>query len=210
MTNTHTSPTPIDTMPEADRAQRQQLRQRLRAAHVAWCEQPEVAEQSLVLSHHVATVLDELEPDCLGLYWPLAGEFDPRPLAQQLIAEGVALALPWAYKSLTGDNTGARMVFRPWDGQTPTDKDECGIPSPTGRETTPDVLLVPCIGVTRSGWRLGYGKGYYDNYLASYPHITAIGVAWSHALLSDEELVPQAHDQAMMLVVTPEGVTSPD
>jgi 5-formyltetrahydrofolate cyclo-ligase len=72
----------------------------------------------------------------------------------------------------------------------------------------PDILLVPCVGITRSGWRLGYGKGYYDHYLAAHPHITAIGVAWSHALLGDDELTPEPHDQPMMLVVTPEGVLS--
>ncbi len=194
----------------AHQAHRQQLRQRLRAAHQDWCLQPQAAECSEALTDHLALLLTTLEPSCLGLYWPLPGEFDPRPLALLALDADISLALPWAFKAAASSAASPSMVFRQWDGQAPTDQDECGIPSPATRETVPDVLLVPCVGATRSGWRLGYGKGYYDRYLAAHPHITPIGVAWSHALLSDEELVPQAHDQAMMLVVTPDGVTSPD
>ena len=66
----------------------------------------------------------------------------------------------------------------------------------------PDVVLVPCVGFTAQGWRLGYGGGYFDRYLAAHPGVTAIGVAWQVGLLSAEQLQAQAHDQALMAVVT--------
>ncbi len=202
------STSPLDIT--AQQAHRQQLRQRLRAEHKTWCLQAQAVDSSQALSDHLASLLITMEPTCLGLYWPLPGEFDPGPLALQTLATGTPLALPWAFKVAASAASSPRMVFRQWDGQTPTDHDECGTPSPATREAAPDVLLVPCVGVTRSGWRLGFGKGYYDRYLAAHPHVTPIGVAWSHALLSEEELAPQAHDQAMMLVVTPDGVVSAD
>lgn len=107
------------------------------------------------------------------------------------------LALPWASKSPVS------MVFRLWDGQTPSEVDACGIPSSAGRETVPDVVLVPCVGFTAEGWRLGYGGGYFDRYLAAHPQVTAIGVAWDEALIEADELAPDAHDIPLMAVLTP-------
>ena len=35
-----------------------------------------------------------------------------------------------------------------------------------------DVVLVPTVGITKSGTRLGYGYGFYDRFLASSSAIT--------------------------------------
>jgi len=70
----------------------------------------------------------------------------------------------------------------------------------------PDVVLVPCLGYTASGFRLGYGGGYFDRWLAAHPQVTAVGVAWSACEIDEAELKPQPHDQRLMLVVTEQGV----
>jgi 5,10-methenyltetrahydrofolate synthetase len=98
------------------------------------------------------------------------------------------------------------MHYRAWDRSEPTVRDECGLLSTAGAPVTPDVVLVPCLGYTRSGFRLGYGGGYYDRWLAANPHVTAVGIAWSATELSDAELAPQPHDQALMLIITEQGV----
>jgi 5,10-methenyltetrahydrofolate synthetase len=116
--------------------------------------------------------------------------------------EPVDLALPFASK------TPRQLHYCTWDRSPPTLRDECGIPSIAGAVVVPDVVLVPCLGFTRSGFRLGYGGGYYDRWLALHPHVTAIGIAWSATELRDEELLPQPHDQPLMLVVTEQGVVS--
>jgi 5,10-methenyltetrahydrofolate synthetase len=123
-------------------------------------------------------------------------------LAQQM-TPAPALALPWARKG-----PQPAMSYKLWDGQPPTEQDDCGIPAASGRPAEPDVLLVPCVGFTRAGVRLGYGGGYFDRYMAAHPHVTAIGLAWSEAELSEAQLPAQAHDQPLMIIVTPEGVIS--
>jgi 5-formyltetrahydrofolate cyclo-ligase len=98
------------------------------------------------------------------------------------------------------------MTYRRWNGRDePSVRDECGIPSVDGQTVVPDVVLVPCVGYTRDGVRLGYGAGYFDRWLAAHPHVTAVGIAWSH---SEIALEAQPHDQPLMLVVTDAGVVT--
>lgn len=94
------------------------------------------------------------------------------------------------------------MQYRPWDGKTLGTKDECGIPSPAGQPCHPDVVLVPCLGFTPEGYRLGYGGGYFDRYLAANPDVTAIGVSWAIGEIDPLMLQPQAHDLPLICVLT--------
>lgn len=153
------------------------------------------------LAGHLGAVLAELMPDRLGLYWPLRSEFNAAVacLADNRL-ESRALALPYAHKSPPA------MHYRDWNRQPPTLRDECGIPSAEGPPVVPDVVLVPCLGYTASGYRLGYGGGYYDRWLAAHPHAVAVGVAWSACEIDEDELRPEPHDQRLMLMVTERGV----
>lgn len=156
-----------------------------------------VSRAQAALQKNLMDVLRQLEPECLGLFWPIQGEFNPRPGA--LMAQGewpCQLALPWAAKA------DRQMHYRPWQGGEVSTVDECGIPSPVGRACTPDVVLVPCLGFTQDGFRLGYGGGYFDRFLAAHPDITAVGVAWSHAQIERAVLAPQAHDIPLISIVT--------
>jgi 5-formyltetrahydrofolate cyclo-ligase len=67
----------------------------------------------------------------------------------------------------------------------------------------PDVLIAPCLGFTATGFRLGYGGGYYDRYLGKHPDICALGAAWDEGLLGPEEFSPQSHDVPFVAVFTP-------
>ena len=99
--------------------------------------------------HRVAT------DQAIGIYWPLAGEIDLRPLRASLHH---SLALPVA------DGSG-NLSYKPWQ-QAPLQHDGCGIPAPAeGDALGPDqlgLLLVPALAVDGTGIRLGYGGGYYD------------------------------------------------
>ena len=98
------------------------------------------------------------------------------------------------------------MEFRRWDGAVPTLVDECGIGSSDGVEVVPDVVVVPCVGFAPGGYRLGYGGGYYDRWLAAHRHVVAVGVAWSFAEIDPAVFAAQPHDVALAFVVTERGV----
>ena len=76
-----------------------------------------------------------------------------------------------------------------------------------GAVAVPDVVLVPCVGFTREGYRLGYGGGYFDRWLALHPGVTTIGIAWSAA---ETHFPVEAHDRALTLILTERELIAPD
>ena len=159
------------------------------------------ATASPALAEHLGEVIAQLLPERLGLYWPLRSEFNAAlACLGDRNLDSVPFALPYALKA------SREMQYRAWDRDEPPLRDECGIPSTEGPQMVPDVVLVPCLGYTSTGYRLGYGGGYYDRWLAAHPHVTAVGVAWSACELSEAELAPQPHDHPLMIVVTERGV----
>tara|TARA_B100000683_G_scaffold226003_1_gene224795 strand:- start:6 stop:620 length:615 start_codon:yes stop_codon:yes gene_type:complete len=97
--------------------------------------------------------------DAIGLYWPLPGEVDLRPLRADLFADfGLTTALPVA------DGQG-EMTYKLWSG-SPLRPDGCNIPAPLDQPGLKaeqlSLLLVPALAVDLMGIRLGYGGGYYD------------------------------------------------
>lgn len=118
---------------------------------------------------------------------------------------GTPLALPAAFRPLP-DGTPACMVYRRFRGPEAPLRDEYGLPTADGAVCDPDVLLVPCVGFTEEGHRLGYGGGFFDRYRAAHPGVTAVGVAWSGSRLVAGEYLAEAHDLPLDLIVTETGV----
>jgi len=148
-------------------------------------------------------VIERLEPECLGVYCAVRSEFNAAGLWQDdKVGTSFRLALPFAQRQ------PRQMHYRAWDGSPPQLVDDCGIPATGGVVVVPDVVLVPCVGFTRSGYRLGYGGGYFDRWMVAHPHVTAVGVAWSVSELAEADFAAQAHDQPLTLVVTERGVVS--
>lgn len=183
--------------PDTTPPPRNELRSRLLKARRAWVDTPQAQQAQRALHERLMAVLAQLEPDCLGVYWPIQGEFTPMEAALSAQkAWGTRLALPFANKN------PVEMHFRAWDGQAPASTDACGIPTSDGKPVVPDVVLVPCVGFTAEGWRLGYGGGYFDRFMAVHPEVTAIGLAWEQGRLDEATLAPQAHDLPLLLVLT--------
>ena len=176
------------------------LRARLLAERVRFATDPAIEAAGAALAKHLRAILADLEPQCLGLYWPHRAEFNATAaLAGTDEIARTPRALPFAKRE------PPELHYRLWDGLPPTLVDECGIPTSAGAPVVPDVVLVPCVGYTEAGLRLGYGGGYFDRWLAAHAHVCAIGVAWAWSRLDDAELAPEPHDFPLAFVVTEEG-----
>lgn len=177
------------------------MRQRLIEARQGFDADPAASSARERLAGHLLRVLEQLEPDCLGLYWPMRLEFNaPAALVADARRMKWRLALPFTRRE------PREMHFRSWNGDAPSLVDECRIPASDGPAVVPDVVLAPCVGFTDEGYRLGYGGGYFDRFLAAHPHVTAVGVAFSFMRLAREDYVVQAHDRALDMVITERGV----
>ncbi|MBB5049217.1 5-formyltetrahydrofolate cyclo-ligase [Rhodopseudomonas rhenobacensis] len=137
--------------------------------------------------------------DVVAGYFPLRGEFDPRPLLQALAEQGARLALP----AIVGPDRP--LAFRAWHPGEPLVKGQLGIPEPAAAAPalTPRTLLVPLAAFDRAGHRIGYGGGYYDRSLEALRRdgvVTAIGLGFA---VQEIPLVPAlAHDARLDLVLT--------
>ena len=174
------------------------MRTRLIAARMALDDRARAS-----LGEAIAAALEaRWPPGRLGLvggYWPIRGEFDPRPYLLRCIAAGGAAAMP----VVTARD--APLEFRAWTLETPMTTGRWDIEHPaSGPSVRPDALLIPLVGFDSAGHRLGYGGGFYDRTLAELaPRPLAIGLGYELGRL--ETLDPRPHDRAMDAIVTEAG-----
>lgn len=148
---------------------------------------PAIAERALALP-----VWDRGGP--VSAYWPMRSEADPRPILEELSRRGLLLCLPAI--------AGGRMIFREWAIYGPIVPGGFGtlVPPPQQRELKPRILLVPMAAFDRRGYRIGYGKGYYDRALAELGETVSIGIAYA---AQEIEAVPdEPHDRRLDWIVT--------
>ncbi|WP_397475836.1 5-formyltetrahydrofolate cyclo-ligase [Pusillimonas sp.] len=151
-------------------------------------------------------------PQHIAAFWPLEEEPDLRPLLSQLVEEeGFTVSLPVV------SGPGQPLKFQLWTPETPMIAGAFGVKEPQGPEAPlPDVVLVPTLGFTRQGDRVGYGQGYYDRTLANLRdqghRFVALGVAWACGDLSELGYEPADHDYVLDSVITDKGwpVPAPD
>ena len=128
----------------------------------------------------------------------LPREPDTRPLLEAALAEGKILLLPRCYG-------GGRMRAFPVQDLDALEPGRLGIPEPPDLpeppegDPEPDLILVPCVGATPDGKRLGNGAGYFDRYLAGHGG-RKVCLCYRACLRGD--LPRDVHDVSMDCVIT--------
>lgn len=140
-------------------------------------------------------------------YHAMGDEADPLPSLLALAAGGHPLCLPVTPKR------GLPLSFRLWRPGDALEPGVWGIPAPpaSAPQMDPSVLLVPLLAYDRTGYRLGYGGGYYDRTLAVLREkraLLAIGIAYAG---QEVESVPrEATDQRLDWIVTEQAAIRTD
>ena len=103
----------------------------------------------------------------IGLYYPIGSEILTQDIIQELISKGKDVFLP----KVIGENMEFRKIedFRSleignFDIMEP--KEDCKV------DNNLDIIIVPTVGISPTGVRLGYGHGFYDKFLAKNSTIT--------------------------------------
>ncbi len=135
--------------------------------------------------------------DTVMVFCGVGREPDTAPLIRALLERGQRVALPVC------------LPHRKMEARVITDESQLvpgrfGIPEPDyscPKATREEIgaVLVPCLMADREGYRLGYGGGYYDRWLADYHGFTALVCPADR--LSDR-LPREEFDRPVDLVIT--------
>jgi 5,10-methenyltetrahydrofolate synthetase len=150
----------------------------------------------------VENVLDSPEFEmyqAIYTYVGMGSEVDTRVLIKKALALGKKVACP---KIEDGE-----IEFYYINGLEDLLHGSFGIPEPIGEQLAMDenaLVVVPGIAFDYGKQRIGYGKGYYDKYLAKYPWYKTIGLAFQIQIM--DSLPSESFDIALELIATEEGV----
>ena len=96
----------------------------------------------------------------IGVYYPIGSEILTQDIIQELLSNAKEVFLP----KVIGDKIEFRKIVDfsslekgSFDIMEP--KDDCKV------DNKLDVILIPTVGITPKGIRLGYGHGFYDRFL---------------------------------------------
>lgn len=140
--------------------------------------------------------------ETIFMYAPINGEIDVMPIAESALALGKKVAFPicnpethtmeFKYvKSTELLTPGHYSIFEPSaELETVTDFSK-------------SICLIPGIVFDTEGFRVGYGKGYYDRFLADY-NGTKFGLVYSDFIL---DIVPRGRfDRHVDVLISEKGV----
>jgi 5-formyltetrahydrofolate cyclo-ligase len=141
------------------------------------------------------TLIADLAPTVVALYSPIEHEIDLTPLAAELWRDQQLVALPRVVQRQHP------LVFNLWPPHGALEPDNVGIPAATGPEIVPSLIVIPMLGYTRSGLRLGYGGGYYDRTLKALKQpVITVGVCYTELEITDYPA--ERHDHPLDFIVT--------
>ncbi len=143
--------------------------------------------------------------DIILLYAPIKSEIDVIPIFEEAIKRGKKVAFPKCNKeertmkfhyvsSLDELEIGAYGIREP--------KEEAPVYDPENEKSSA-ICYVPGLAFDVYGYRLGYGKGYYDKFMNKFTG-SAIGVAYTTQILPN--LPKGRYDKHCDIIITEKGI----
>ncbi|RTQ47108.1 5-formyltetrahydrofolate cyclo-ligase [Hymenobacter gummosus] len=140
----------------------------------------EVQRRSAALAAQFFAAFPVAEWSWLHTFLPIPQQHEPdtwliiRRVWQQL--PGLRVAVPVVQAD------GVSLQHYHLDEATELTPNRWGIPEPAGQALPPgtwqpDAVLIPLLAFDEQGQRVGYGKGFYDRFLAQHPQALRIGLS---------------------------------
>lgn len=150
----------------------------------------------------------------VACYYPIGSEVPTHDIMREAASRGKRVCLP----RVAGD----AIVFRYVEDQGGLERGGWGGASASGgafgvmepKEScpecaSPDLIIAPAVGVTTDGARLGYGRGYYDRYLAAGAGRAGRTMALAFHKQVVGSIPRSAGDVPVRCIVTERGVFRP-
>lgn len=142
---------------------------------------------------------------CVHSFWPQVEWREPniRPFIQLLQASSVRVCLPviTSFSRTKGGNRRLEQVE--YTRETKLHRNQWGIDEPDGHTFVStselDLVIVPALAADRLGYRLGFGGGFYDEFLEGI-QATIVCPMFSSSLVSD--IPREKHDIPVDMIIT--------
>ncbi len=158
---------------------------------------PSIEFQSNILNN-IKPLIDEIENEYIGTFISFRDELDTKKLNQYLLERKLNLALPAI------DFQTKEINFFMYHKNTELKENKFSILEPKNKDKViyPKIILIPLLGYSKSGFRLGYGGGYYDKYLSKngIGDVKKIGIAFSFQEV--KEIPVEDHDERLDWILT--------
>jgi 5-formyltetrahydrofolate cyclo-ligase len=179
-------------------ADKQHLRRQLRSERAAF-PTAERDRESALITIQVLSLPEIISAQTIHVYLAMRTEVATLPLIRALIASGKQIVVPW----MNEDGTMSPSAFHLEDIGGIVEIGKLRVPqAPVLRPVEAgcwDVVVVPLVGATLAGDRIGNGAGHYDRLLTGWPR-PSIGVALSVQIV--EQLPLEPHDVRLTHLIT--------
>ena len=114
----------------------------------------------------------------IGIYWPMLYELDTRPLIKLLLEKQIDIFLPSIISN--------QLQFLQWKLNDGLEYNKLKFYEPKQKslQNQPDLVLVPMLAFNNKGFRLGYGKGFYDRFFEKNKDLIYIGYGYDFQEIS--------------------------
>ena len=151
------------------------------------------------MSHvHLRPLLNNMNGDYVGSYIDYNSELSTNALHKYLIEKNFNICLPKI------DYQTNEINFFKYSTGTKLIKNKYNILEPeiTNEIIFPKLVLVPLLAFNESGFRLGYGGGFYDKYFSFQEEKEIIKVGLGFSFQNVYEIPIESHDQKLDWILT--------
>jgi 5-formyltetrahydrofolate cyclo-ligase len=159
--------------------------------------------RSNAICTHLMEMADRSKARRVHAFLPIVSRFEPNiiPALEHFISSGITVVVPIA------DAATRHMQHTLLTHDVEYEVGAWGEPIPKKVELVNvehyDLIIVPMLSVDSKGYRLGYGKGYYDQFLTEVSG-TTVGICYDNERL--EEVPIEKHDRPVTYVITEKQV----
>ena len=130
----------------------------------------------------------------IACYFPIGSEVNTRDIMLDILQQDKNLLLPkivndnlefYIVPNLEKLEKGSFEIMEPKDSCKKAEKINC--------------ILIPTVGISKTGIRLGYGKGYYDKFLSS---TDAVKISLTYAKQIVKSIPNDSHDVKIDWIIT--------
>ena len=137
----------------------------------------------------------------IGGYYPINSEIGCLDILEKLENNNFKISLP----VIKNKNN---MNFYEWSFKDPLKVSKRGIPEPyIKKKVFPDVMIVPLVGFDKNKFRLGYGGGFYDRYIAKLLKLKkVITIGFAFRFQEVQSIPVNKYDKKLDFILTNKGI----